>query len=180
MSPETGEHLMLWTVRASVLCYVIALWRWLFGPVAAASSSAGSAQSVDRFYGAIWFAAWLLCVLHVVCAFHFRHHWDHAVAIEHTAKMTETVVGIRWGGGLYINYLFLLFWGASALDVLRSGGHRSANGYRGELLLHAFAAFMMFNATAVFGPTWWWVPTIAVVAAILYRMWTAGRLIAGN
>ena len=180
MSPETGEHLMLWTVRASVVCYVIALWRWLFCPVVAESSTRLSAQSGDRIYSATWFAAWLLCVLHVICAFHFRHHWDHAVAIEHTAKMTENVVGIRWGGGLYINYLFLLLWGASALDSLRYGGNRTENRRRLEVFLHAFAAFMMFNATAIFGPAWWWVPTIAVVAVILCRVFTASWVSTGN
>ena len=179
MRPEPGEHLMLWTVRASVGCYVVALWRWLFAQVPAESTGSAATQSGDRVYNRFWFAAWLLCVLHVICAFHFRHHWVHSVAIQHTADMTERVVGIHWGGGLYVNYVFLLCWGASVAGALRHGRNQTVRGRRLENIMHAFAAFMMFNATAVFGPLWWWIPTIAIVAAIAYRIRIGGRLNAG-
>jgi len=163
MSPEAGEHLMLWTVRAGVACYVIALWRWLFFTV-----------RPDRVYLRFWFAAWLLCVIHVVCAFHFRHHWNHDTALQHTADMTERVVGLKWGGGLYINYIFLLCWGCSAIPGLR-GRESSAESQRWLTTgLHVFVAFMMFNATAIFGPLWWWIPTVAVFAAVAWR-WSRNR-----
>ncbi len=145
MSPETGEQLLLWTVRTSVTCYVIALWRWLFRP---------ADQTRDRVYSACWFAAWLLCVAHMICAFHFRHHWNHDVAIEHTAKTTEDVVGLRWGGGLYINYVFLTLWGLSAVSSLWSVSTQSA--------------------IRLFGPAWWWIPTLGVTAAVIWR-WTQIR-----
>ena len=161
MSPEAGEHLMLWSVRTSVVCYVVALWRWVCVPV-----------SPDRTYSRFWLAAWLLCVLHVFCAFHFRHHWNHAAAIEHTAQMTERVVGLYWGGGLYINYIFLILWGISAVFtsgfgvILPTGIDRS---------LHAFTAFMMFNATAVFGPVWWWIPAFLAVTTVVYGIMKTRR-----
>ena len=160
MDSEIGELLLLWTVRCSVACYVIALWRWLFVE-----------RLPDIAYRRFWMAAWLLCVTHVVCAFHFRHHWDHDVAIQHTAKMTEDVVGIRWGGGLYINYVFLVCWGFSAVGsrwpmpaIQRLAGRLTTG-------MHAFAAFMMFNATVVFGPAWWWIPMglVLTMFALGYR-----------
>ena len=162
MSSEAGEHLMLWTVRVSVVCYVVALWRWLFFPI-----------TPDRLYARFWPAAWLLCVLHVLFAFHFRHQWNHTAALQHTAEMTERVVGLYWGGGLYINYLFLICWGISAGFTLCSD-MRPARTI--DMALHAFAAFMMFNATAVFGPPWWWIPTIIVAAAIAYGTFKTGRM----
>lgn len=169
MSPETGEQLMLWTVRASVACYVIALWRWLFPP---------PDRQPDRLYSRVWAASWLLCMLHLVCAFHFRHHWDHAVAIEHTAKTTEDVVGLRWGGGLYINYLFLTCWGISAAAGLWSGAPATGLRRRLDAAMHCLAAFMMFNATAVFGPAWWWIPALLVMALVGHRWWQ-GRSVSG-
>ncbi len=159
MSPEAGEHLMLWTVRASVGCYVIALWRRLF-----------VVEQSDRVYSRFWFASWLLCVLHVVCAFHFRHHWNHDTAIQHTADMTERVVGLKWGGGLYINYVFLLCWGCSAIHGFRHQGSSTPANRWLTTGLHVFAAFMMFNATAIFGPAWWWIPTLVVIAAVVWRL----------
>jgi hypothetical protein len=164
MSPETGEYLMLWTARASVVCYVVALWRWLF-----AGTRDRPSDPADRVYILFWSGAWLFCVLHVVCAFHFRHHWVHSAALQHTADMTECVVGINWGGGLYINYAFLICWGAASVRSLRTVGHLSLSTPVSETFMQGFAAFMMFNATAVFGPWWWWLPAIFVVAAVLYR-----------
>lgn len=165
MSPEAGEQLMLWTVRASVACYVIALWRWLFRP---------ANGTTDRTYSLCWTASWLLCVIHMVCAFHFRHHWDHAVALEHTAKTTEDVVGLRWGGGLYINYVFLACWGISAIASLISTAPPTVLRRRLDATMHLVAAFMMFNATAVFGPPWWWIPALLVTGLIVYRWRRAG------
>lgn len=165
MSAELGEQLMLWTIRASVACYVVALWRWLF----AARAESSDSPAPDRIYRLSWTASWSLCIVHVICAFHFRHHWDHAVAIEHTAKTTNDVVGINWGGGLYINYVFLTVWGLSVLQTLRSGTPSAGLGRTLDISLHAFAAFMMFNATAVFGPMWWWLPTVAVMVAVVWN-----------
>jgi hypothetical protein len=152
---------------------VVALWHWLFGK----RNSEDGFPFPDRTYHYFWIAAWILCVIHVICAFHFRHHWVHDAAIQHTAEMTERIVGIRWGGGLYVNYVFLICWGASAIPSLFGyGGHAQSQRWL-ETGLHAFAAFMMFNATAIFGPPWWWIPTIVVIAAIVFR-WASGRQLA--
>ena len=169
MSPDTGEYLILWTARASVACYVAALWCWLFAGVRQRRSDSAAVGPADRVYILFWSGAWLLCVLHVVCAFQFRHHWVHSAALQHTAEMTERVVGINWGGGLYINYVFLICWGVSSVRSLRILGHPSLRRPVFETYMHGFAAFMMFNATAVFGPWWWWIPSIIVVALVSYR-----------
>ena len=48
--------------------------------------------------------------MHVICAFQFYHEWSHLVAHEHTARQTAVALGIDWGGGLYMNYLFIGVW----------------------------------------------------------------------
>src|SRR5262245_14058765 len=63
--------------------------------------------------------AWSRCLVslgcvvfgaHVICAFQFHHHWSHAAAYADTARQTAELTGWKWGGGLYINYLFALVW----------------------------------------------------------------------
>lgn len=146
--------MILWTVRLAVALYGIAVWRRL------SAGTSNSADSTDRLQMWTWAGSWILCVIHVLCAFHFEHRWSHTAAIRHTAEMTERVVGIHWGGGLYINYIFLIWWGWSVLQAFRVGRSHPS------MVLEFTAAFMMFNATAVFGPQWWWIP-VCVFGAIL-------------
>ena len=88
---------------------------------------------------------------HVTAAFWFYHHWSHAAAYLETARQTEVMVGIRWGGGLYLNYLFaslwttevVWWWVAPARMVGRSAWMVGA--------IHGFYLFMIFNGTIVFG-----------------------------
>ncbi|MEP7272046.1 MAG: hypothetical protein ABI882_11120, partial [Acidobacteriota bacterium] len=61
-----------------------------------------------------WTLGCLAIVVHVAFAFNFYHHWSHAEAYRETARQTAAVVGLNWGGGLYINYVFV---GAWILDV---------------------------------------------------------------
>lgn len=158
MDSLLGSTLILWTVRLSVGLYAAALWRYLF--------VLRRKRQADRIYLILWTASWVMCVIHVLCAFHFEHHWSHAAGLRHTAEMTGRVVGIYWDGGLYINYAFLAWWG---LDVgLLWAGSRM----RVSVSLQAVAAFMMFNATAIFGPVWWWLPVgsfLVLIAAVWHR-----------
>jgi hypothetical protein len=156
MDTEIGRNMILWTVRLSLALYVVAVWRLLFG----VEGGAG-----DRKFTAAWSLSWLLCVIHVVSAFHFEHRWSHQAALQHTAEMTERVVGIRWAVGVYINYLFLAWRGTDLIRLLRGGATRSSASIQWT------APFMMFNATVVFGPRWWVIPAIvfAIFAAVRFH-----------
>lgn len=145
--------MILWAARLSVALYAVAVVGWL-------RRSSDTPIQVRW----LWLASWASCVIHVLFAFHFEHHWSHAAALKHTADMTGRVVGWYWGGGLYVNYVFLALWGGHACRWLRNEGgismHRS---------FQAVAAFMMINATAVFGPSWWLLPvgTFCLLATVL-------------
>lgn len=158
MESEPGRSLILWTIRSSVLLYALAV-------IVRFQRSRPSRANWKRIFGWLWTGAWVLCVIHVLCAYHFQHHWDQDAAQKHTAEMTDRVVGLYWSGGLYINYVFLILWGAHCFwwwrtsDFAPSGSEMA----RSDLAMQLIAGFMMFNATAVFGPQWW----IAVVAAFV-------------
>ena len=196
MDTDTGKILILWTVRCSVALYVVALWRYLqatrSSPSKADSAVYGEWRtdasdrderavmtggkpstvarlSLDPVYRMAWLSSWIFCLIHVVCAYHFQHQWSQTAAIIHTAEMTERVVGLYWSGGLYINYLFLTVWGIDCVRLFRQkpGLHPAT--------MHAVAAFMMFNATVVFGPRWWVIPVGGLLAALLIQRFAERR-----
>ena len=104
-------------------------------------------------------------IVHVAMAFYFVHGLSHRAALQHTAEETERVFGIHWGGGVFFNYGFLIWWG---VDVVRRW-QRDARGKR-ALAFHAVAVFMMLNATIVFG-AWWW----SLVAGVFLLAWVIRR-----
>lgn len=144
-----GELLTKITIWFAVACY--------------AAGSAGFALSRgrrawDARARLAWTAACAALFAHVACAFHAYHGWSHDAAYLDTARQTNDVFGLNWGGGLYINYALMTGW---ALDVACwwLGGLESHR--RGWLPLvivwHCFLLFIFFNATVVFksGPARW-------------------------
>jgi hypothetical protein len=136
------DSLTRWTVRVALALYVLSLLE--------RASAAGSVRrrSTARLF---WTAGCLAYLLHVVCAFQFQHHWSHDAAYEATARQTHEVTGFDWGGGLYVNYVFTLVWLA---DALRWWGDLDAYEARPPVvnaLVQGFMAFIIFNATVVFG-----------------------------
>jgi hypothetical protein len=89
-----------------------------------------------------------LCLIHILIAM-TSVHGSHAAAIEATARSTQAVYGLRWGGGLFVNYLFVAVW---AVDALRSrpGADRRAENRAVRWALRIFYAIVIFNATVVF------------------------------
>lgn len=153
-----GEELTRWTVRLAVACYLGRVF----------TDAAGWRTPADaRRARWLWTLGGAIYLVHVACAFHFYHGWSHAAALRHTAERTAEVVGWHWGGGLWINYAFTLLWcGDIALWWTRPADRhpRSPITY---WTIQAIFAFLMFNATAVFGPPFWRWVVVGVVAALL-------------
>jgi len=87
---------------------------------------------------------------HTICAFHFYHDWSQASAYREVERQTAEVTGAAFGGGLFINYVFLAAWIA---DVV--WWWRGLETYRHRHWLitaawHGIVVFMFFNATVVF------------------------------
>jgi hypothetical protein len=97
-----------------------------------------------------WTIGCLGLLLHLLCAFHFYHHWSQSFAYLETARQTSEVTGFDWGGGLYINYGFLAAW---VIDVL--WWWRGLESYNRRplalvIVWQGFFLFMVFNATVIF------------------------------
>jgi hypothetical protein len=99
----------------------------------------------------MWTAGCLALLLHLVCAFQFYHHWSHAAAYEATARQTAEVVGLAWGGGLFANYAFAALWMLDTFWWWCRPQYYQVRPRAIEWVVQGFLAFILFNATVVFG-----------------------------
>jgi hypothetical protein len=90
----------------------------------------------------------VLCALHMAVAIVLHHGGSHAAAVLATALQTQSVYGLNWGGGVYVNYLFLGVWIADAW----SWWHRFPRAYppRVAFVLRGFYLVILANAAVVF------------------------------
>ncbi len=147
-----GEITVLMTARMMVMAYVLRLGVDLRGwPVDAERRMRW--EIVVRW---VWTIGCVALLLHVVAAFHFVHDWSHEAAYAHTTEQTAAVTGWHWGGGVWVNYAFQLWWVIDVVWSWRRGLDRLPRGY--VIGMHLVVGFLMFNATVVFGLAWWrWV-----------------------
>ena len=121
--------------------------------------------------------AWLLGALaylaHVAAAFAVHHDWSHANAWAHTAARTEALIGLHWGGGLWVNYGFTAIWiGEGLWWALRPAGHALRSAVWTPAIRGAFV-FMIANGAVIFvsGPRR--LLGIGVLAALVW-IWRGG------
>jgi hypothetical protein len=173
---DAGDNLTRFTIRLALVYYGAALTMMLLTSKLDLRSSTFEDRSskveasmgrLGRVSRWLWTWAWLSYVIHVVCAFHFFHHWSHADAVRHTAEVSG------FGPGIYASYFFTLIWGidVAAWWSLPRWYARRASWI--DCMLHAFMLFMVFNATVVFETgliRWAGVALFAeLAAAYLYR-----------
>jgi len=62
----------------------------------------------------VWTAGAVLCAVHIAIAFVAVHGGSRAAMVAATARQTASVYGLDWGGGAYVNFVFLACWLAEA------------------------------------------------------------------
>lgn len=117
-----------------------------------------------------WSIACISLLAHVACAFHYYHGWSQTAAYQQTARQTAEVVGLNWGGGIYINYALMVGW---VVDVIWWWRGLDSHRRRPQLLAaiwQAFLIFIIFNATVVFktGPLRWVGLALCLALVILW------------
>jgi len=115
-----------------------------------------------------WSAAGaFLMVTHILISMSVAHAWSHASALAATAMQTNAVYGLNWGGGVYVNYLFITVWVAE-LAVWRLAPARYAARLSWlKWTLRAFYFVVIANAAIVFAGGWRRVLGVGLVAALL-------------
>ncbi|QDU35916.1 hypothetical protein Mal4_01980 [Maioricimonas rarisocia] len=165
MPGSAGNLLVAWTARLAIAAWGLRLTHDLARP--SPSASLGICL--------LWTAGGLLNLLHVLAAFHYVHDWDVAAAWDHVARQTAAVTGWHWGGGLYVNYAFTLLWLADVAVTWQAYRRNRLlpRWYVGSL--HAVFAFMVLNATVVFGPPVWRVVAPLFVATLVATWFVSRR-----
>jgi hypothetical protein len=138
---SVGESFTRWTVRLCLVYYALAAVLML----RLLPSDWRTATFSGRLARWCWTLAWATCIVHILIAFQFIHHWSHQAAYQHTADVGG------FGPGIYINYLFALLWTADVVWWWLAPRSYARRPHRTGWLLHAFMAFIIFCATVVFG-----------------------------
>jgi hypothetical protein len=93
----------------------------------------------------VWTLGFITLVIHVLIAFGVAHGWSHEAAVEHVRKVGG------FGGGIVVNYLFAAVWLADLIWWWANPvGHANRPRWVGWVV-HGFLAFVVVNATVVFG-----------------------------
>jgi hypothetical protein len=150
----SGEFLIRWSARLAVACYAARL-------MCDVRASGPNSSRIARWW---WTIGGAIFLAHVASAFHFHHHWNHAAAFDETARRTEEMTGWNSGTGLYINEAFLVLWLTDLMIWWKNPCWPQNR--RAYWIVQAIFAFLMIQATAVFGPPFW-KPVVAVFIGIL-------------
>jgi len=137
-----GEILTRVTIWIAILGYVS-------GTVAFALTR--NRHQGDSMARLAWTIAIVGLLAHAFCAFHYYHAWSESAAYRDTARQTNQVVGLNWGGGLYVNYAVIIGW---VVDVgwwwVRGVGSYRHRPWLLTAAWHGFLIFIIFNSTVVF------------------------------
>lgn len=137
----SGANVIRWTILGGTI-----LWAW---------SEVRKIREPDRSGPArlLYTAALALALAHTVAAFEVAYGWSHAAAFDRTARQTAAMTGVRWGGGIFVNYLFLALWAADATYWWAAPGGYLRRPLHVDRLRLAVFLFMFINGAIVFaGP----------------------------
>ena len=151
---------MRWTVRVAIALYLLRVWLMLRSPKRSTPSAAEAW---------CWTIGCVSYLLHVFLAFDSTHDWSHANAWQHTAQETARISGIQRGDGVWVNYLFTGIWLADLVRVWRARRLNRETNRNVDLAIQWFFAFIVFNATVVFGQSMYRWLSIPVIAALLWE-----------
>lgn len=164
MDPATAEFIVRWTARAFVLCYVLRL-----GLDAAGRRDLAS-QRTARW---IWTTGCTVCWIHFAVAFQLVHHGSLREAYQHVLNVTVQSTGVATGIGLYVNLAFGVLWLVDAAFWWRD--IRWSERRIPYWTVQGIFGFLIFEATVVFGPSFW-----PVLALIVFSSLAGLRLTVGN
>ncbi|CAN5560843.1 hypothetical protein BH11PLA2_BH11PLA2_04480 [soil metagenome] len=98
-----------------------------------------------RKNGTAWMMGAVTFPLHVLIAFHLGHAWSHTEAMSHVEQTSG------WGPGLFVSYAFGVVWFVDAMWLwIHPSSYRTRSKWLDRAMI-GFLAFIVFNATVVYG-----------------------------
>ena len=122
----------------------------------------------------VWLLGALVYLAHVAAAFGVHHDWSHTAAYAYTAARTEALLGLDWGGGLWVNYGFSAIWVGEGLWWQLRPIHYARRPTAWTPVIRGIFLFMIANGAVIFvsGPRR--LLGIGVLAALVWSWKTAG------
>lgn len=136
--------------------------------------AAGELAKARRYAGAWSISATgaILLAVHIVLAMAVRHGWSMTSALETTARQTSDILGVSWGGGVYVNYLFAAVWIAELFVWRQWPEGYAARPGRIRWPLRAFYFVIIVSAAVIFATGWRrWMG--AAIVAVLVSSWVS-------
>ena len=96
----------------------------------------------------------VLLAMHIGLAMSLVHNWSHASTVAATAAQTEAIYGLKWGGGVFVNYLFLGVWIAELVAWRRTPAKYSGRSGAITWTVRAFFFVVIANGAIVFAAGW--------------------------
>ncbi len=126
-----------------------------------------------RFARVAWTLGLLTLVAHILIAFGVAHGWSHEAAVDHVREVGG------YGEGIAVNYLFATVWAGDVAWWWADPVGRDRRPQWVGWATHGFLAFVVLNATVVFGPAGrrvWYAAALGVLAvwAVTRRRTGAG------
>jgi hypothetical protein len=104
-----------------------------------------------------WTLGLLASIIHIVLAFWLSHGWSHNAAVDHVREVGG------FGGGIVVNYCFELIWlGDVVWWWINPTSHSNRPKWM-RWVIHGFLAFVLLNATVIFGS-----PELRILYAALF------------
>jgi hypothetical protein len=129
-------------------------------------------RSASRRLAVCWLSSLGCAALlgHILCAFHFHHHWSHGAAYADTARQTAALTGWSWGGGLYVNFVFAAVWVGEVVRLWITRAPVEVRAGWGIWLVRVFFLFMFVNGAVIFvtGPARWFGLLGCLMLAVLW------------
>ena len=135
-----------------------------------------AARMAPDWAWAVWVSGAGLCTLHIALAFAGRHGWSHEMAVRETARQTAAVYGIAWGGGVYVNYVFVAAWLTEAWWWRAYPSQYFSRRRAITWTLRAFYLLIIVNAAVVFASVPGRAVGVVLVGALLYAWWPVAAL----
>jgi len=136
-----GELLLRGTAWSSLLVWAASEWL----RCSSRAPSPGEARA-----RALFTAGGLALLAHSALAFHLRYGWSHEAALQDTARQTEALTGLAFGGGLLVNYAFLALWIVESAWWWRAPATYRRRAPALDVSVRAFFLFMFVNGAVVF------------------------------
>lgn len=126
----------------------------------------------------LWTLGAVANLAHILLALACFHGWSHEHAANVTASRVEAMFGVRFGAGIYFNYVFALLWFSEMLWIWMSPTSYRRRPIAIRSAVDACFVMMIFSGGVVFATGPVRILTLGgylIIAMILSARWLANR-----